>query len=124
MYICYPRYSNIKRITNSTTFIITERISFCFYTSFCFLIYAQFCVFIMDLQISYSNIFFNAVGMFFIIFIFSVVNTTLLEIPVRQLIKYCMNKNLEKKFLYYYNNNQANLSRMFDDSSSNVSKED
>ena len=35
-----------------------------------------------------------------------------------------MNKNLEKKFLLYYNNNQANLSRMYDDSSSNVSKED
>ena len=122
MYICYPRNTNIKRIANSTSFIIIERISFCFYTSFCFLIYAQFCLFIMDMQITYPNIFFNTVGMFFIIFIFSIVNTTLLEIPVRQLIKYCMNKNLEKKFLFYYDNNYANISRICDDSSSITSK--
>ena len=76
----------------------------------------------MDMQITYPNIFFNTVGMFFIIFIFSIVNTTLLEIPVRQLIKYCMNKNLEKKFLFYYDNNYANISRICDDSSSITSK--
>ena len=103
MYICYPKYTFTKKISETTTFIIIERISFCFYTSFSYLVYAQFCVFIISIQMSYSNLFFNAVGMFFIIFIFSLLNTALLELPIRQLIKYYMNRNLEKKFLDIYN---------------------
>ena len=44
---------------------------------------------------SYSNLLYNTIGMFFIIFVFSLLNTALIELPVRQLIKYLMNKNLE-----------------------------
>ena len=88
MYICLPKNTYIMKIAESTTFVIIERISFCFYTSFSYLIYAQFCVFIISIQMSYSNLFFNTVGMFFIIFIFSLMNTALLELPFRQLIKY------------------------------------
>lgn len=99
IYICIPKHSKLMQIAESTTFIIMERISFSFLISFSYLIYAQFCVFIISIQMSYSNLFFNAVGMFFIAFIFSLLNTALLELPIRQLIKHYMNRNIEKKFL-------------------------
>ena len=118
MYICLPKNTFIMKIAESTTFVIIERISFCFYTSFSYLIYAQFCVFIISIQMSYSNLFFNTVGMFFIIFIFSLMNTALLELPFRQLIKYCMNRNLEKKFTDYFNDRYlSSLGINSDDSS-------
>ena len=118
MYICLPKNTYIMKIAESTTFVIIERISFCFYTSFSYLIYAQFCVFIISIQMSYSNLFFNTVGMFFIIFIFSLMNTALLELPFRQLIKYCMNRNLEKKFTDYFNDRYlSSLGINSDDSS-------
>jgi len=101
IYICIPKHSKLMQIAESTTFIIMERISFSFLISFSYLIYAQFCVFIISIQMSYSNLFFNAVGMFFIAFIFSLLNTALLELPIRQLIKHYMNRNIEKKYLDY-----------------------
>ena len=103
MYISYPKSTFINKISNASLFIICERISYCFFTSFSYLVYAQFCVFIMNMQISFSNILFNTVGIFIITFCFSVITTALLELPVRQLIKDCMNKNLEKKFRSCYN---------------------
>ena len=99
MYICYPKYTNIMKIAESTTFIIIERISFCFFTSFSYLIYAQFCVFVITMQMTYANLFYNTVGMFFIIFMVSLFNTALVELPIRQLIKYYMNRNLKEKFI-------------------------
>ena len=119
MYICYKKDTYIMKIAKSTTFIIVERISFCFYTSFSYLIYAQFCVFLISIQMSYSNLFFNTIGMFFITFIFSLMNTTLLELPIRQLIKYCMNRNLEKKFNdFFYEHYLCSIGINTDDSSS------
>ena len=103
MYISYPKSTFINKISNASLFIICERISYCFFTSFSYLVYAQFCVFIMNMQISFSNILFNTVGIFIITFCFSVITTALLELPVRQLIKDCMNKNLERKFRSCYN---------------------
>ena len=98
------------QIAESTTFIIMERISFSFLISFSYLIYAQFCVFIISIQMSYSNLFFNAVGMFFIAFIFSLLNTALLELPIRQLIKHYMNRNIEKKYLDYLEKSNTKIS--------------
>ena len=119
IYICYPKNTFIMKIAESTTFVVIERISFCFYTSFSYLIYAQFCVFIISIQMSYSNLLFNTVGMFFIIFIFSLMNTALLELPFRQLIKYCMNRNLEKKFTDYFNDHYlGSLGINYDDTTS------
>ena len=103
MYIVYPKYTSIIQLAERNGFIIIERISFCFYCSFCYLIYAQFCLFIIYLQISYMNLFLNTLGMFLIIFTFSLVNTTLIELPLRQMIKSYMNKDLENKFEDYYN---------------------
>ena len=110
IYICIPKHSKLMQIAESTTFIIMERISFSFLISFSYLIYAQFCVFIISIQMSYSNLFFNAVGMFFIAFIFSLLNTALLELPIRQLIKHYMNRNIEKKFLDYLGGSNTKIS--------------
>ena len=110
IYICIPKHSKLMQIAESTTFIIMERISFSFLISFSYLIYAQFCVFIISIQMSYSNLFFNAVGMFFIAFIFSLLNTALLELPIRQLIKHYMNRNIEKKFLDYLGGGNTKIS--------------
>ena len=110
IYICIPKHSKLMQIAESTTFIIMERISFSFLISFSYLIYAQFCVFIISIQMSYSNLFFNAVGMFFIAFIFSLLNTALLELPIRQLIKHYMNRNIEKKFLDYLEKSNTKIS--------------
>jgi hypothetical protein len=119
IYICYPKNTFIMKIAESTTFVVIERISFCFYTSFSYLIYAQFCVFIISIQMSYSNLLFNTVGMFFLIFSFSLMNTALLELPFRQLIKYCMNRNLEKKFTDYFNDHYlGSLGINYDDTTS------
>ena len=103
MYIVYPKSTSIIQLAERNGFIIIERISFCFYCSFCYLIYAQFCVFIIYFQISYMNLFLNTLGMFLIIFSFSLVNTTLIELPLRQIIKSYMNKDLEIRFEDYYN---------------------
>ena len=102
MYIIYPKNTYIINIADSNVFIIIERISFCFFNSFNYLIYAQFCVFIISIQMSYSNLVFNTIGMFFIIFIFSLINTALFELPMRHLVKFLMNKNLEEKFNEFY----------------------
>ena len=110
IYICIPKHSKLMQIAESTTFIIMERISFSFLISFSYLIYAQFCVFIISIQMSYSNLFFNAVGMFFIAFIFSLLNTALLELPIRQLIKHYMNRNIEKKYLDYLEKSNTKIS--------------
>ena len=110
IYICIPKHSKLMQIAESTTFIIMERISFSFLISFSYLIYAQFCVFIISIQMSYSNLFFNAVGMFFIAFIFSLLNTALLELPIRQLIKHYMNRNIEKKYLDYLEKGNTKIS--------------
>ena len=102
MYIIYPKNSYLIKLASSNAFIILERISFAFYNCFCYLIYAQFCVFIISIQMSYSNLFFNSVGMFFIIFVFSLLNVALFELPIRQLIKYIMNRKLENNFFENY----------------------
>ena len=102
MYIIYPKNSYLIRLASSNAFIILERISFAFYNCFCYLIYAQFCVFIISIQMSYSNLFFNSVGMFFIIFVFSLLNVALFELPIRQLIKNIMIRKLENNFLENY----------------------
>ncbi len=104
IFIVYPKKTNIIKLAERKGFIIIERISFCFYCSFSYLIYAQFCVFIITLQLSYMNLFLNTLGMFLIIVTFSLFNTAVFELPLRQLIKSFMNKNLEQKFTYYYEN--------------------
>jgi hypothetical protein len=47
--------------------------------------------------------------MFLIIFGFSLITTTLIELPLRQLIKSLMNKDFEKKFETYYNKKKEKL---------------
>ena len=65
---------------------------------------------------SYSNLFFNTVGLFFIIFIFSILNAAIFELPIRQLIKYYMNRNLETNFIdnFYKNYSHSSPSRPSD----------
>jgi hypothetical protein len=103
MFIVYPKSTSIIQLAERNGFIILERISFCFYCSFSYLIYAQFCVFIIYFQTSYMNLFLDTLGMFLITFTFSLFNTTLLELPLRQLIKSYMNKDLETKIENIYN---------------------
>ena len=67
---------------------------------------------------SYSNLFFNSVGIFFIIFIFSLLNVALFELPIRQLIKYIMNRNLENNFLDNYKNYLSESSAFVSDDNS------
>ena len=119
-YIVYPKNTYIKNISSSTIFIVLERISFSFYLCFVYLIYAQFCVFVMDMPISYPNLTFNITGMFFIIFVFSLLNTALFELPVRQLIKYIMNRNLESSFLIYFDKFYSNSSSGITDDNSSI----
>ena len=103
MFIVYPKSTSIIQLAERNGFIILERVSFCFYCCFCYLIYAQFCVFIIYFQTSYTNLFLNTLGMFLITFTFSLLNTTLFELPLRQLIKSYMNKDLENKIEDIYN---------------------
>ena len=119
-YIVYPKNTYIKNISSSTIFIVLERISFSFYLCFVYLIYAQFCVFVMDMPISYPNLTFNITGMFFIIFVFSLLNTALFELPVRQLIKYIMNRNLESSFLIFFDKFYSNSSSGITDDNSSI----
>ena len=116
IYIVYPENSYLMQLSNSSTFIIIERISFSFYNCFAYIIYAQFCIFIISIQMSYSNLFFNTVGLFFIIFIFSILNAAIFELPIRQLIKYYMNRNLETNFIdnFYKNYSHSSPSRPSD----------
>lgn len=106
MYIVYPKTTNIIKLAERNGFIILERISSSFYSSFCYLIYAQFCIFTIYFQFTYMNLFLNTLGMFLIINTFSLFKTTLLELPLRQLIKAYMNKDFKAKFKYYYNKNR------------------
>jgi hypothetical protein len=109
MFILYPKNTNIMQLSETNGFIILERISCCFFCSFKFLIYSQFCVFIIYIKISYTNLLLNTLGMFLIIFGFSLITTTLIELPLRQLIKSLMNKDFEKKFETYYNKKKEKL---------------
>ena len=102
MFVVYPKSANVIKLAERDGFILLERISFCFYCSFCYLIYAQFCIFIIYFQTSYMNLFLNTLGMLLITFTFSLFNTTLIELPLRQLIKSFMNRNFEDKFEKYY----------------------
>ena len=97
IYITYPKSKNIIKLSETNGFIILERISFSFYCCFVYVIYAQFSIFIIYLQVSYLNIFLNTLGMFLIICSVSILNTTFFELPLRQLIKSFMNKNIENK---------------------------
>ena len=104
MFIVYPKRANIIKLAERDGFILFERLSFSFYCSFCYLIYAQFAIFIIYLQISYMNLFLNTLGMLLITLIFSLFNTALFELPLRQLIKSFMNRNIEDRFERIYNN--------------------
>jgi len=97
IYITYPKNKNIIKLAETQGFIILERISFSFYCCFSYIIYAQFSIFIIYFQVSYLNIFLNTLGMFLIICTVSILNTTFFELPLRQLIKSLMNKDIEKK---------------------------
>ena len=97
IYITYPKNKNIIKLAETQGFIILERISFNFYCCFSYIIYAQFSIFIIYFQVSYLNIFLNTLGMFLIICSVSILNTTFFELPLRQLIKSLMNKDVEKK---------------------------
>jgi hypothetical protein len=109
IFIVYPKNRNIIQLAEREGFIILERISFCFYCSFSYCIYAQFCVFIITLQLSYMNLFLNTLGIFLIIFSFSLFNTVLFELPFRQLIKSFMNRNLEQKFVDCFDKNRNTI---------------
>ena len=101
MFITYPKNTNIIQLADLKTFIIIERISFCFFCSFNYLIYAEFCVFIVQFKITYLNVALNAIGMFLLIFIFSLSCNIIFELPLRILIKSLMNKNLVHRIKVY-----------------------
>jgi hypothetical protein len=104
IYIVYPKNKNIIKLAETQGFIILERISFSFYCCFVYVIYAQFSIFIIYFQLSYLNIFLNTLGMFLIICSVSILNTTVFELPLRQLIKSLMNKDIEMKLENKYRN--------------------
>ena len=126
MYISYPKTTYVNKISNSGLFILTERVSYCFFCAFSYVVNAQFCVFIMNMQVSFANIIFNAVGIFVITFGFSIITTALIEFPVRRMIKSLMNKNLEKRFFDFYkiNCSSSRSGSFSDDGQNNVTKED
>ena len=115
IFIVYPKNKNIIKLAEREGFIILERISFCFYCSFSYCIYAQFCIFIITLQLSYMNLFLNTLGLFLIIFSFSIFNTVLIELPFRILIKSFMNRNLEQKFVDCFDKNRNSINSKKED---------
>ena len=126
MYICYPKSTYVYKISNSVIFILNERVSYCFFCSFSYLVHSQFCIFIMNMQLSFENILFNTVGIYVITFGFSLITTALLELPMRLIIKDCMNKNLEKRFFNFYklNCNNGRTGSFSNDSGIIYTKED
>ena len=101
MFITYPKNTNIINLAESNAFIIIERISFCFFCSFSYLIYSEFCVFIVQFKMTYLNLILNAIGMFLFIIIFSLSCTIMFELPLRILIKPLMNKELRHRIKVY-----------------------
>ena len=106
IYIVYPKSKNIMKLAETQGFILLERISFSFFCSFVYIIYAQFSIFIINVQISHLDIYLNALGMFSIICAVSILITTSFELPLRQLIKFIMNRNIENKIKEVYSNNE------------------
>ena len=94
------------KLAETQGFILLERISFSFFCSFVYIIYAQFSIFIINVQISHLDIYLNALGMFSIICAVSILITTSFELPLRQLIKFIMNRNIENKIKEVYSNNE------------------
>ena len=105
MYIVYPKSKNIIKLSETNGFILFERISFSFFCCFTYIIYAQFSVFIINIQISHLDIYLNTLGIFSIICAASILITIVFELPPRQLIKYFMNKNIENKVKAVYSDN-------------------
>ena len=105
MYIVYPKSKNIMKLAETQGFILIERISFSFFCSFVYIIYAQFSIFIINIQISHLDIYLNTLGIFSIICTASILITTTFELPLRQLIKFIMNRNIENRIKNSYSKN-------------------
>ena len=100
IFIVYPNDKNIIKFSNLNFFNIFDRINFSFFCSHSYFVYAAFCVFHVDLKISYINIFLNSLGFFIIMIFINALFVCIFELPVRMLIKSFMNRTVEEDFRF------------------------
>ena len=98
MLIVYPSKTNIIKFSQLNIFILFDRINFSFYCSYNFFVSAAFCVFYVEFKITLINILLISFGLLIILIIVDVVLVSMVELPLRMIIKTQMNKNTDKEF--------------------------
>lgn len=93
--------STIRYLIASHIFIPFSRISTSFFYVVDTSVYIIYCVFLLQLKLSYSNLFYFSIGLLLVISIFSFFLTVMFELPLRILIKFLLKKSFatEKQVL-------------------------
>lgn len=95
--IVYPKDSAFKHLIQSNIFVVFERINISFFASNDLIIYFSYCVFHFQLKLSYQNLIFITLGLWFLITLFSILMTMCLEMSMRKFIKYLHSLCRKKK---------------------------
>ena len=98
MLIVYPHDKNIINFLNLNCFVFFDRISFSMFCTHNFIVIASFVVFYLDFKIILTNIILTSFGLFILLIILNALIVCSFELPVRIIIKSCMNKNIKTKF--------------------------
>ena len=98
MLIVYPHDKSIINFLNLNCFVFFDRISFSMFCTHNFFVIASFVVFYLDFKIILTNIILTSFGLFILLIIFNALIVCSFELPVRIIIKSCMNKNITTKF--------------------------
>ena len=98
IFIVYPNNNNFVQFSSINFFIIFDRINFSFYCTYSYFVYAAFCLFYVDLKLSYINVFLYSLGLFMILIGINIIIVCIFELPIRMLIKTLMNKQVKKEF--------------------------
>ena len=94
--IVYPKDSAFIQLMKTNIFIIIERISTPFLCISEWLVYFVFSTYHFQLNLSYQNLLFLAIGITMIIIVVSLIITISIEMPIRKLVKYLLReKNWE-----------------------------
>ena len=95
--IVYPKDSAFKHLVQTHIFVVFERINVSFFASNDLIIYFSYCVFHFQLKLSYQNLIFTTLGLWFLITLFSILMTMCLEMSMRKGIKYLHSLCRKKK---------------------------
>ena len=88
--IVYPKDSAFIQLMKTNIFIMIERISTPFLCISEWLVYFVFSTYRFQLNLSYQNLLFLAIGITMIIIVVSLIITISIEMPIRKLVKYLL----------------------------------